>query len=552
MSRKPDALSLAFGTILNKCEASFRYYLEHYLITRDDHDAKSPAKPFPDHPYIGFLADELQHGPDIFYVAKSRQMMMSWLLSAYTLWVCQWKPLKVVLFQSKKEEDAAKMIYKDAIAIGRASFMLSRLPPWMLVCKDEKGGYISLPKNLDGLFSNGKMTFPNGSQAIALAQGAAQVESWSPYVFINDEASLQEEWASAQAAASPALAGGGRGVTVGTMRMPSDYGREIEPSWYCLPDAEGRGLARFKAHGGVPAIRLHYSADPAKDPKTPEGAKWVAHESAKMVGGLNGWRWRQHMEIDPTARSGTLVLPMMSEQRVMEQVAIEPIPVSQQKYWAYDAGLDWGVLNKSVFLIFAMTAEKERYVVYELALEGQHCGGIPGFAQLMRQHPLFARVNGTIQGDPSLWNRDQNTSGGLRSKADIFAQYGVYMTPAKLKGQEADDILVDRLFGHYWAGWETPEFAPRLKVFKTCPGLLKTLSGLRYEEWSESLASERSPKEKIKNLEVDYWDAMKYAEVFWPQYPIYTPPPAVGTFMWYKQQGRETSRRGLGNIMERP
>jgi hypothetical protein len=73
-----------------------------------------------------------------------------------------------------------------------------------------------------------------------------------------------------------------------------------------------------------------------------------------------------------------------------------------------------------------------------------------------------------------------------------------------------------------------------------------------YEEWSEALAAEKSLKEKMKDLHTDQWDAFKYAEVAWPDYPKYTPGLQAGTLAWHKQRAKRFERpAGAGNLWER-
>jgi hypothetical protein len=282
----------------------------------------------------------------------------------------------------------------------------------------------------------------------------------------------------------------------------------------------------------VLGLRVHYSADPDKDPETEIGQAWQRGqlESGAYAGGFKGWRWQQHMEINPLSRAGTLVLPKMADD--MGKIVVPEIKPSETYGWSFDAGLDYGVLNRCAFLVFGMNPLGHRYLLWEFSQPGGEIGGIPGFCREIIKCPWFRKVNGNIWADPSLWNRDQNMVGGLVAKYQIFEDNGVYMFPAKAKGQEADEVLSDRLNHYYWADVEKP----LLFVARNCTAVLKYFPTLMYAEWAEDSAHEHGPKEKMKDLNVDEWDAMKYAEVAWPDYPRYRATEEAGTFHWYKSQ----------------
>lgn len=529
------------ATLAKSVRVLLDYYAEHpanfifsgFLKTKDEHDRNNPLKPFPDLAYLRYTID-YWHSHKLTYTAKSRQLMISWLMSAYALWTIKFQPFALVLFQSKKEEDAAQMVYMKSVESGRLSLMEAHLPPWMQVCRNNEGAYIPTDIRAGQACSFGTVLFPNGARCDALAQGASQVESKVVTLFLNDEASLQTEWQSAQAAAQPCM---DKGVTVGTMRLPSDYGDAISPCANADPDGAMRGVGHFRTDEGVLGIRIHYSADPGKDPLTPDGQAWKSEQldSGAYKGGEKGWRWQQHMEINPLARSGTKCLPCLDSEEACAKIVVPDKTLSQMHDWAFDAGLDWGVNNEAVWMVMGMNPLGHRFIVHMIARPGDELGGIRGMCYEMRKHPLFERVNGLIYADPSLWKRDQNTTGGIVCNADIFRENGVILIPAKAKGQSADEVTLERLNHYYWPDYDTPAFEPILQVFQSAATkLIPNWRSLVYEEWSEGVAADKSPKEKMKDLRTDQFDAFKYAEVAWPDYPRYTAPPAPGTLNWWK------------------
>lgn len=498
-----------------KCADSFEYFLFTWVRTADPHDKENPVKPVPRKDYLVFLAREFDSVEEPVYVAKSRQLMVSWLLSAKTVHEILFRPYSWVCFQSKKESDAAEMIYDTVPNKARASFIMANLPDWMQVCIAIEGGERKIvPFTLDQrTFSYGTIVLPNGSRANALAQGAAQIESKVPSLFISDESSLQEEWSESWAAAMPCLSGGGRAIAVATMRLPSAYGEEIRPCDEVDPDGVMRGVARFKTARGGYGLRIHYSADPEKDPLTEAGAAWHARETTRMEGGEAGTQWQQHMEINPESLSGTPAIPYWD--KIKDAVVIDDIPAEIACLWSLSSGFDWGARNKTVWKVFAHDFEGNKYLVHELAFPAKDVANIPGsggangitgIANLMKCSPYFERVNGRIQADPTIWNDDQNTPGAIVSKAKLFELAGVRLVPAKANGQDADDVLLNRLHGLYWAGYESEDFVPRYFICRSCRETIAGIPRLRYQDHKGITFDQNALKEKLVDRQNDWWD----------------------------------------------
>ena len=529
------------------CAASFEYFVFKWARTFDPHDKVNPVKGFPEKDYLRLLAREFQHGPDVIYVAKSRQLMVSWLLAARTVWEILYHPHAWAVFQSKKEEDAAEMIYDTVPSKARASFIMSHLPEWMQVCICVEGDKrITRRYTLDQkTFSYGSIILPNGSRAEALAQGAAQVEGKVPSFLCSDESSLQEEWSQSWAAAMPCLAGGGRAVAVATMRLPSAFGEEIASADDVDPDGEMRGVARFKTRSGGYGLRVHYSADPDKDPKTEIGAEWFATESTKMRGGFHGIDWQQHMEINPQTVCGTKCIPYWD--KVVDRVVIDDLPFEQVSLWRVGAGADYGMRLPSVILFMAIDYFGTAYAVDEIVqpgltvheLPGITKGGIAGLSQLWKRHPLFYKVNGTIQMDPTAQKKDQGGDSAVTSAMDIFRQpeNGVFMQPAKIRGTDADDLALNWIHER-WAGFEEPDWSPGFFICRRCTGLISMLKKAEYAEWSATAQQSNNLKPKMRaTVGMDPFDAFKHWVVGMPQGPTRIKAAApVGSFDWLRKQ----------------
>lgn len=498
-----------------RCAADPCYWVKNYGITKDEHDKKNPVKLIPDHAYLRFVLNEWHTGEKVQFVAKSRQLMVSWLLALYSVWTAKFAPHRLVLFQSKKFEDACKMVALKFPDQARCTFIEKHQPAFLKGCLGSKGEW--LPLKLEDCMTEGRLVYPNGSAIEAIPQGPAQIEGRVPSLFCNDEASLQEEWRAGHAAAIPCVMGTteeetAHYITVATMRLPSAYGEEIAGAGFCDPDEIMRGVGRFKSLSGIPVLRIHYSADPGKDPANEEGRKWLARVLLGYRDGANDVDFRQHYEIDPFVQSGRMVIPDWDS--IKRRVVIDPFPVEAMQGWHASSGLDWGASNRTVWQVWANDFQGNRYCVEEIAIPANSCGGVRGYAALMKASPWFEKVNGTIQADPSIFNVTQSQKvGGMVSNAQLFAQEGVFLQPAKAKGQAADEILKNRLLGDYWPGAGSEDFEPSLFIFSTCENLIRTIPIWRYEEWSPNAAGDHALKEKMRDFEVDSWDSWKYCEM---------------------------------------
>lgn len=530
-----EALLTLWSRERERCAADPCYFAFKYVRSKDEHDKKNPVKQMPDEPATRYVLSRWHTGERVQFVAKSRQLKVSWLLCIYAVWTAKFAPHRLVLFQSKKAEDAYKMVAIKYPDQARCTFIEKHLPPWLRGCVGLEGEW--LPMKLEDCMTEGRVVYPNGSCIEAIPQGPAQIESRVPSLFCNDEASLQEEWRAGHAAAMPCVTGASEEetahyITVATMRLPSAFGEEIAGAGFCDPNGIMRGVGEFKSLSGIPTLRIHYTCDPGKDSATPEGREWLAR-ALQGYSGMDDVNWRQHMEIDPFVQSGRMVIPQWDS--IKGRVVIDPIPLEAMHGWRFDSGLDWGASNRTVWQIWANDFQGNRYCVYEDAIPANEVGGVRGFAQRMKASPLFERVNGRIQADPSIFNVTQSQkTGGMVSNAQLFQAEGVFLQSAKTKGQGADEILINRLQGSYWAGMGTDDFEPSLFIFSSCTNLIRTIPIWRYEEWSPALAEDRSLKEKMRDFEVDSFDAAKYTECSISEPGKVNKTPPIGSFLYLR------------------
>lgn len=246
MGKPPNWTKAKQSLEAERCRRSAQYFIfdSTRLVTKDEHDAKEPVKHFPDALYLRALLDTLLvsgkllavedaryareagfsydflsnlRASGMLAVEKSRQMMVTWLVCAYCLWRMKYYAHQLILVQSKREEDAANLVFVKEPHVGRMSFMESHLPSHLRTMAFPKAGAYC------------HLYAPNGSHAWAIPEGSDIIRSNVPSVWFCDEAAFQPEFGGAYTAALPAVKGGGQAVMVSSAE-PGEYQTLLEAS----------------------------------------------------------------------------------------------------------------------------------------------------------------------------------------------------------------------------------------------------------------------------------------------------------------------------------
>lgn len=163
------------------------HYLRH-VRTRDEADPEAPLKTLPDYPYITALWSVLEADQRIV-IAKSRQMMVSWIMAIFATWWARSKDHQAIFWQTQKWDDACIAVATaEGSALGRCHFIESNLPA---------------PLRLPVRTQSGKVEYPNGSYIQGLAGGADQIRGKVASVIIQDEFAFQPEAAGVYTAVVP-------------------------------------------------------------------------------------------------------------------------------------------------------------------------------------------------------------------------------------------------------------------------------------------------------------------------------------------------------------
>ena len=215
---------------IEHCRRDAHYFIfRSGLVTKDEHDLQTPMKPFPADPALQSLLDCLLvtgktlqpadamyalaaghsllwltalRTSGLFMTEKSRQVMVTWLCCAWMLWTAKYQAHRLLLVQSKREDDAAALVFTKDPFFARISFMEHHLPAHLKTLSFPKAG------------SYGHLYFPNGSHIWAIPEGGDIIRSNTSSVVFSDEAAFQPQFGASYTAALPTVKGGGQYVAV--------------------------------------------------------------------------------------------------------------------------------------------------------------------------------------------------------------------------------------------------------------------------------------------------------------------------------------------------
>lgn len=170
------------------------YIFGGFVRTIDTHDKKNRVKPFARYPFLEKILDYIQEGSkeerdeaDVVAFPKSRQQGLTWLAAAYCSWEAKFHPHGLIMLQSKKADDAWKLVYKQDWLQGRIGFIERCLPKFLW------------SKGLVG--TQGVLTYPNGSQIWGIPEGPHHFRGYTANLVVCDEACFHDRFKESYTAA---------------------------------------------------------------------------------------------------------------------------------------------------------------------------------------------------------------------------------------------------------------------------------------------------------------------------------------------------------------
>jgi hypothetical protein len=179
-----------------ECAADPLYWLQNHTQTFDEHWQDKGAQPyarFPNKPYFPFLFYQLKTEKRLF-LPKSREMMLSWAVIGYAVWMCEFFERARVIVQAQKLEKVIDLIsgrgnpgYTRTLYEQQDQFLKDRHP---LVKPSTE-----MPGDM--------LAWVNGSTLHGVPSGADQIRQYHPTLVIFDEAAHLDEFRESYGAAEP-------------------------------------------------------------------------------------------------------------------------------------------------------------------------------------------------------------------------------------------------------------------------------------------------------------------------------------------------------------
>ena len=205
--------------VMDKCAKDPLFFiLGGFVRTYDSHDQENPYKPLPAMDLMREVLKFIHSDDEVNAIAKSRQMMISWLICAYAVWDARFHRARNVMIQSKKAEDAWALVFYNDWLTSRCAFIEAALPPWFWL--DNDGKYVT--------GTRGKLLYPHGSVIQAIPGGAHHFRSHTASLAFIDEACFMPDFGETYKAALAMVKGGGKLRIVSSAKYGSYFGNLIQ------------------------------------------------------------------------------------------------------------------------------------------------------------------------------------------------------------------------------------------------------------------------------------------------------------------------------------
>ena len=245
---------------------------------------------------------------------------------------------------------------------------------------------------------------------------------------------------------------------------------------------------------GHTVVRLHYSADPDKNPETAAGKNWFDKMSGRYLGSTASLGWRREYEIDFKAGSGELVFPdFLNWDTVIDSF---PIPDTYNLY----GGLDWGSRNPVSFHVYAESPDQQFYSIWEYYEKGNQTNVFEVSKMMKHLCPYYDRLQ-WIAYDPSMNSENQQRKDGNISIIRMFQEEVAEADRVDklMSASGRSDMLAIQFF-------KTLFISNRFKFFRECVRQIDEFTNLKYPERTERT----NEPEKILDKDNHSWDEAKY------------------------------------------
>jgi hypothetical protein len=253
-----------------------------------------------------------------------------------------------------------------------------------------------------------------------------------------------------------------------------------------------KGISKRTTSLGFNILRLHYAADPDKDPATPAGKLW--YDEARK--GMSDARWRQEYEIDYGALGGQLVFP---EFEVSTHVS--PLVRLNPEDWTAWMACDPHPRAAHAFLWLSINRDGEMVVPFSWWME------YDGTEKKRLTVKDYAKWIGEVE-KTHLFNcpyRVMDVAGKSFNATeqhnffDAYRDEGIYFQPAK-KNRDLSgfDLISEALRPKPYSVGNGEEMRPRLTFMEGNDELVYQTSHLRFAEFRGNVVDKESPQMPVE------------------------------------------------------
>lgn len=503
-------------------------WLKYFTFTKDEHDDRYLYKPFPPKLCYRIICRAIQEF-DVLFMEKSRQMMISWIFCSLFLHDALFRNNRRIFYQTEKDEKAQALIDRSRhIYTGCLNMTGDFLGNWLpeIRMTGKKAG------------TNSELAMDSmGSSINAIPQGPEQIPSYTLSWLFADEIDLQPKFEKGYAAAAPAIHGGGGFVGTGSVygqsfgesvmycldpqtrkplgehkidsrrqarnfvKPPGHYNKVQERYWIenklvnmptdqfmkvpfedlvaCVP-----GIDYWKTADDFDVLKFHYSADPKKDPMTPEGKIWC--KGLRKIFKTES-AWDQHMEMRRDVFAGRPVVRNWETLRFVKDLREEydshlPIGLS------FDFGTQCCLCFFSQYrpvIIDKTHIGYQELILKELVLLNSDTPTLADeTVRIMRDYFPRSWLNKNIRAccDPNGWQHSATTSDrSMSTSVGILNAHGIYPRNKKFGCRESTE-LIETVF-EIALDDGSPRGLPAILIDQSCEYLISCCAGgLHYPE----------------------------------------------------------------------
>lgn len=287
------------------------------------------------------------------------------------------------------------------------------------------------------------------------------------------------------------------------------------------------GLSVKSKSNGIPVLRLHYSADPERNPATPDGAAWYKKKRAQYDSDASGWD-REYEIVDEAGGGERIFSDVLS--RFKQVIIITNPEWKPNPHWGVVGGFDHGGTNPTVLEKCYVDHDKNLYFAGEFYRykTKDWDNTIAKNAEEMLHMPDLGRMR-WVKADPSIfWDTVPTNEGSYTATNAIYKQHGVDFLQT-FEGEKNDLTGITRLLEQHWAKLDkrkptlyivcrnrSDKRQPGLHPYD-CPNLLWELERIRRQQQTAKHALTHNATELIVDKDNHAWDALKYIMLTFPR-----------------------------------